>query len=225
MESTYLVGRAALIGAEHDDVGGSVGELLSVESLVVLEQLHVSTTALQAVYKLVSIAQLLRRKRIGLPWSLTSYWTTRVLPLLSMALGNLAEMAWWAALSLMTRPLSPTMPGSTEGSSTDQVPTYAHSSSSALTSFFACEGFHRSSQSSVNCSRNGALSLVGCGYVSLGLQLAKSRKTYGKGRLCYRGRCRRLGLGGACIVCAHDGGSERVGGTNCKTHCACLLSE
>jgi hypothetical protein len=70
-------------------------------------------------------------------------------------------MAWCAALSLMTSPLSPSIPFSTEGSSTDQVPTYAHSSSSALTSFFACEGFHRDSQSSVNCSRKGALSVVG----------------------------------------------------------------
>ena len=43
-----LVGGAALVGTEHDDVGRSVGELLGVEGLVVLEELHVGTTALEA---------------------------------------------------------------------------------------------------------------------------------------------------------------------------------
>jgi hypothetical protein len=157
-----------------------------------------------------------------LPWSLTSYWTTRVLSLLSMALGNLAEMAWWAALSLMTRPLSPSMPFSTVGSSTDHVPTYAHSSSSALTSFFACDAFHRLSQSSVNCSRNGALSLVGWRVPSASGGGYSKQRTHGKGWFCDRGRRRRLGLGGAGVVCTRNGGSERNSGTNCEAHCACL---
>ena len=43
-----LVGGAALVGTEHDDVGRGVGELLGVEGLVVLEELHVGTTALEA---------------------------------------------------------------------------------------------------------------------------------------------------------------------------------
>jgi hypothetical protein len=51
----YLVGGTALVRAEHDDVGRSIGELLGVKCLVVLEQLHVRTTALQAVYGTVSI--------------------------------------------------------------------------------------------------------------------------------------------------------------------------
>jgi hypothetical protein len=79
--------------------------------------------------------------------------------LLVMGLSNLLEMAWWAALSLRTRPLSPSIPRRTEGSSTDHLPLYVHSSS--VPSFFACETFHLDSQSSVNCSRKGALRLVG----------------------------------------------------------------
>lgn len=55
--------------------------------------------------------------------------------------------------------MSPLMPLSTVGSSTDHVPTYAHSSS--VFSFLACETLHLLSQSSVNCSKNGALSVVG----------------------------------------------------------------
>lgn len=46
----------------------------------------------------------------NLLWSLTSYWTTRVLPVLSIVAGNLAEMAWWAAAFFTTRPESPSMP-------------------------------------------------------------------------------------------------------------------
>jgi hypothetical protein len=52
---SYLVGSTALVGTKHDDVGRSVGELLSVESCVVLEELHVRTTALKAVYDFVRI--------------------------------------------------------------------------------------------------------------------------------------------------------------------------
>ena len=48
-------------------------------------------------------------------------------------------------------------------------------------------------------------------------------ETYSKGRLCDRGRGRR-GFGRAGIVCARNGGSERNGSANCKTHLACLLS-
>lgn len=44
-----LVGVSALVGAEHDDVRGGVGELILVESLVLAEKLEVSTTALEAV--------------------------------------------------------------------------------------------------------------------------------------------------------------------------------
>lgn len=46
---SYLVGSTALVGAEHDHVGSSVGELLLVELLVLLEQLQVGTTADQRV--------------------------------------------------------------------------------------------------------------------------------------------------------------------------------
>jgi hypothetical protein len=45
----YLVGGTALVGTKHNDVWGAVGELLGVEGLVVLEKLHVRTTALEAV--------------------------------------------------------------------------------------------------------------------------------------------------------------------------------
>lgn len=89
-----LVGGTALVGTEHDNVWGSVGELLGVKGLVVLEELHVGTTALQASC-LVSVGLCFKEnKSCAVPWNLASYCTTRVLPLLSMALGNLAEMAW-----------------------------------------------------------------------------------------------------------------------------------
>jgi hypothetical protein len=52
--NAYLVGGTALVGSKHDNVGRSVGELLSVKCLVVLKQLHVRTTALQAVCRYVS---------------------------------------------------------------------------------------------------------------------------------------------------------------------------
>jgi hypothetical protein len=45
----YLVGSTAFVGTEHDDVGRGVGELFCVKSLVVLEELHVGTTALKTV--------------------------------------------------------------------------------------------------------------------------------------------------------------------------------
>jgi hypothetical protein len=50
--STNLVGGTTLVGTEHDDVGRSIGELLTVKFLVLLEELHVSTTALKAICKI-----------------------------------------------------------------------------------------------------------------------------------------------------------------------------
>ena len=46
----YLVGGTALVRTKHDHVGGSVGELLGVKLLVLLEKLEVGTTADQGVY-------------------------------------------------------------------------------------------------------------------------------------------------------------------------------
>lgn len=45
----YLVGGTALVGAKHYHVGGSVGELLGMKLLVLLEKLEVGTTADQGV--------------------------------------------------------------------------------------------------------------------------------------------------------------------------------
>jgi len=90
-----LVGGTALVGTEHDDVGGGVGELLGVKGAVVLEELHVGTTTLETSYEACQFRSLSHHGGgSSLPWNLASYWTTRVLSLLSMALGNLAEMAW-----------------------------------------------------------------------------------------------------------------------------------
>lgn len=47
---SYLVGSTALVGTEHDHVGSRVGELLGVELLVLLEELHVGTTANKGVF-------------------------------------------------------------------------------------------------------------------------------------------------------------------------------
>lgn len=51
--------------------------------------------------------------------------------------------------------------------------------------------------------------------------------THSEGRLFNGGGGGRLGVDGGArfIVCAHKGGSEQSGGTNCETHCGCLLSE
>ena len=51
---TYLVGSTALVGTKHDDIGRRVRKFLGVESLIVLEELHISTTTFQSVYKHVS---------------------------------------------------------------------------------------------------------------------------------------------------------------------------
>jgi hypothetical protein len=52
---SYLVGSAALVRSEHDNVRGGVRELLLVKSLVILQELHVSSTALQTICKSISI--------------------------------------------------------------------------------------------------------------------------------------------------------------------------
>lgn len=49
---TYLVGGTALVGTEHDHVGGGIGEFFLMKRLVVAKQLHVSTTALKALLQL-----------------------------------------------------------------------------------------------------------------------------------------------------------------------------
>ena len=51
---TDLVGGTALVGAKHDDVGRSVGELFGVERLVVLEEFHVCTTTFKTILRRVS---------------------------------------------------------------------------------------------------------------------------------------------------------------------------
>jgi hypothetical protein len=70
---SYLVGSTALVGTEHDHVGGGVGELVSVESCVLLEELHVGATALEAVCS--DVSWMLERSFIAIDvlWSLTSY--------------------------------------------------------------------------------------------------------------------------------------------------------
>ena len=55
-DEVNLVGVAALIRAEHDHVGGGVGELVLVEGLGLPEELQVGTTALEAAWK--------RRRRV-----------------------------------------------------------------------------------------------------------------------------------------------------------------
>lgn len=49
---SYLVGGTTLVRTEHDHVGRSVGELLGMQLLVVLQQLHVGTAAFKTVLKL-----------------------------------------------------------------------------------------------------------------------------------------------------------------------------
>lgn len=126
-----LVGASAFVGSKHDGVGGFVGELLELDALGrICEELHVGTTALQSglsldlipveIYELISVrlVHLLLLQLQGLtcwPASLCdgndTYWTTRVLSLLSTTSGKEAEMAWWAAGLLATKPLSPFIPG------------------------------------------------------------------------------------------------------------------
>jgi hypothetical protein len=52
--STDLIGSATFIGAKHDDIGRSVGELFRVERLVFLEKFHVCTTAFKTILPRVS---------------------------------------------------------------------------------------------------------------------------------------------------------------------------
>lgn len=63
---TNLVGSSTLVGPEHNNVGRAVGELLSVESLVVLEELHVGSTALQTICCIVNIAR-------NIDWLMSTY--------------------------------------------------------------------------------------------------------------------------------------------------------
>ena len=44
-----LVGGTALVGTEHDNVGGDVGELILVKSFVVTEKLQVSSTTFETI--------------------------------------------------------------------------------------------------------------------------------------------------------------------------------
>jgi hypothetical protein len=48
-----LVGGTTLVGAEHDDIGRGVGELLLVEGLVITEELQISTTTLETACRLL----------------------------------------------------------------------------------------------------------------------------------------------------------------------------
>jgi hypothetical protein len=48
-DQVNLVGGTALVGTEHDNVWGSIGEFVLVEGLIVTKELHVSTTTLKAV--------------------------------------------------------------------------------------------------------------------------------------------------------------------------------
>ena len=49
-QDTDLVGGTTLVGTKHDNIGRGVGEFLAMELLVLLEELHISTTALEAIY-------------------------------------------------------------------------------------------------------------------------------------------------------------------------------
>jgi hypothetical protein len=48
-EGTYLVGGTALVRTKHDNVRGGIREFVLVELLVLLEELEVGATALEAV--------------------------------------------------------------------------------------------------------------------------------------------------------------------------------
>jgi len=50
--STYLVGGTAFVGTKHDDIWRGIGELVRGQGLVVSEQLHVGTTALETFLEL-----------------------------------------------------------------------------------------------------------------------------------------------------------------------------
>jgi hypothetical protein len=45
----YLVSGTALVRTEHNDVWRCVGKLFGVEGLIILEKLHVSSTALETI--------------------------------------------------------------------------------------------------------------------------------------------------------------------------------
>ena len=49
---SYLVGRTTFVRTEHDHIGRSIREFLSVQSLVVLQQLHIGAATLKAILEL-----------------------------------------------------------------------------------------------------------------------------------------------------------------------------
>jgi len=49
-----FVSGTTLIGSEHDNVGRCVGEFILVKSLVIAEELHISTTTFKTIYMRVS---------------------------------------------------------------------------------------------------------------------------------------------------------------------------
>ena len=53
-DQVNLVGGTALVGTEHDNVRGDVRELILVESLVITEELQVSTTTLETICRTIS---------------------------------------------------------------------------------------------------------------------------------------------------------------------------
>ena len=73
-DEVNLVGSTALVGAKHDNVRRGVGELFAVKGFVLLKEFQVGTTALEAIYDIVSILRLLDQliENHSL-WSLTSY--------------------------------------------------------------------------------------------------------------------------------------------------------
>jgi hypothetical protein len=53
-DQVNFVGGTALVGTEHDNVRGDVRELILVESLVITEELQVSTTTLETICRTIS---------------------------------------------------------------------------------------------------------------------------------------------------------------------------
>jgi hypothetical protein len=89
--TAYLVGGTALIRTEHDDVRRGVRELLGVERLVVLEELHVCTTTLEAVCDRVSIRSRSCRMRSSLTLELDLVLNNEGVALVINGLGELGR--------------------------------------------------------------------------------------------------------------------------------------
>lgn len=68
-ERSHLVGSSTLVGTEHDDIWSSIGELLSVKLLVILEKLHVGTTADQRVLPGALVSNGLQLMEVGIAYS------------------------------------------------------------------------------------------------------------------------------------------------------------